>query len=115
MAYDTTASLNKLTCTNYVDFGTCQDRFGQFSLSKNDSNFLDVKLKVVEKDANKGFRLFQNLTMGEAGFNQFLQLRKQLVIATQNFTREEKLSLVLIPTISKDMDEQLKLLTRWLT
>ena len=31
MAYNTTASLDKLTRTNYVDFGKCQDRFGRFS------------------------------------------------------------------------------------
>ena len=30
MAYNTTASLDKLTCTNYMDFGNCQDRFGRF-------------------------------------------------------------------------------------
>ena len=45
MAYNTTASLDKLTCTDYVDFGKCQDRFGRFSCSKDDSNYLDVKLK----------------------------------------------------------------------
>ena len=28
MAYNTTASLDKLTCNVYVDFGKCQDRFG---------------------------------------------------------------------------------------
>ena len=56
-AYNTTASLDKLTCTDYVDFGKCQDRFGQFSWSKNDSNHLDVKLKVIKKDDNKEFRL----------------------------------------------------------
>ena len=38
MAYNTTASLDKLTCTDYVDFGKCQDRFGRFSWSKNYSN-----------------------------------------------------------------------------
>ena len=27
MACSTTASLDKLTCTDYVDFGNCQDRF----------------------------------------------------------------------------------------
>ena len=36
MAHNTTASLDKLTCTNYVDFGKSQDKFGQFSWSKND-------------------------------------------------------------------------------
>ena len=47
--------------------------------------------------------------MGEADFNHFLQSRNQLVNAAVNFTREEKLTPVLIPTMSKDMDEQLKL------
>ena len=109
MAYNTTASLGKLTCTDYVDLGKCQDRFEQFSWSKNDSNYLDVKLKVFRKDDKKEFRLVQNLTMGEAEFTQFMRLRNQLVNAAENFAREEHLTAVLIPTMSRDMDEQLKL------
>ena len=109
MAYHTTASLDKLTCTDYVDFDKCQDRFGRFSWSKNDCNYSDVKLKVFWKDDEKEFRLVQNLTMGEADFNQFLRLRNQLVNAAENFAREENLTLVLIPLISRDMDGQLKL------
>ena len=70
---------------------------------------MDKKLKVFWKDDKKEFRLVQNLTMGEAGFNQFMRLRKQLVNAAENFAREEFLTPVLIPTMSKDMDEQLKL------
>ena len=92
-----------------MDFGKCQDRFGQFFWSKNDSNYLDVKLKVFKKDDNKEFRLVQTLTMGEAYFNQFMRLRIQLVNATENFAREENLTPVWIPTMSKDMDEQFKL------
>ena len=72
MAYNTTASLDKVTFTDYVDFGMCQDRFGQFFLSKKDSNYLDVKLKVFKMVDNKEFRLAQNLTIGEADFNQFM-------------------------------------------
>ena len=109
MAYSTTASLDKLTCTDYVDFGECQDRFGQFSWSKNDSNYLDVKLKVFKKDDNKEFRLARNLTMGEADFTQFMRLRNQLVNAAENFDSEDILTPVLIPNMSRDMDEQLKL------
>ena len=109
MAYSTTASFDKLTCTDYVDFGKCRDRFGRFSWSKNDSNYLDVKLKVFRKDDKKEFRLVQNLTMGEADFNQFMRLRNQLANAAENFAREENLTPVLIPTMSRDMDEQLKL------
>ena len=85
MAYNTTASLDKLTCTDYVNFGKCQDRFVQFSWSKNDSNYLDVKLKVFKKDDNQEFRLVQNLTMGEADFNQYMRFRNQLVNAAENF------------------------------
>ena len=109
MTYNTTASLDKLTCAEYVDFGKCQDRFGQFFWSKNDSDYLDIKLKVFRKDDIKEFRLVQNLTMREADFNQFMQLRNKLVIAAENFAREENLSPLLIPTLSRDMYEQLKL------
>ena len=109
MAYNTTASLDKLTCTDYVDFGKWKDRFGRFSRSKNDSNYLDVKLKVFRKDDQKELRLVQNLTMGEADFNQFMRLRNQLLYAAENFAREENLTPVQIPTLSKGMDGQLKL------
>ena len=109
MAYNTTASLDKLTCTDYVDFDKCQDRIGRFSWSKNDSNYLDVKLKVFRKDDKKEFRLVQNLIMGEADFKRFMRLRNQLVNAADNFVREENLTTVQIPISSKDMEEQLKL------
>ena len=95
-----------------MDFGKCQDRFGRFCWSKNDSNYLDVKLKVFKKDDNKEFGLVQNLTRGEADFNQFMRLRYQLVIAAENSVRGENLIPVLIPTMSEDMDEQLKLAYR---
>ena len=105
MAYNTTASLDKLTCTDWVDFSKCQDRFGQFSWSKTDSNYLGVKPKILKKGDNEEFRLVQNPTMREPDFNRFLQLKNQLVITAENFAREENLSPV--PTLSRDMDEQL--------
>ena len=107
MTYNTTASLEKLTCTDYVDFDKCQDRFGQFFWSKNDSNYLDVKLqtpKKFRKADKKEFRLVQNLTLREADFKQFMRLRNQLVNAAENFASEENLTPVLIPTMSRDMD-----------
>ena len=109
MAYNTSAYLDTLTCTNYVDFGKCQDRFGRFSCSKNDCNYLDMKLKVCKKDDNKEFRLVQNLTMGEADSNQFMKLRNHLVNAAENFAIEKSQTPVLIPTMSKDMEGLLKL------
>ena len=63
MAYNTTASLDKLTCTDYVDFGKHQDRFGQFSWCKKDSNYLDVTFKAFKKDNNKEFQPIQTLIM----------------------------------------------------
>ena len=102
-AYSTIASLDKLTCTDYVDFGNCQGRFGRLFWSKSDADYLDAKPKVFNKDDNKQFRLAQNLTLGEADFNQFMRLRNQLVNAAEIFAGEENLTPVLIPTMSKDM------------
>ena len=110
MAYNTTASLDKLTCTDYVDFGKSLDRFGRFSWSKNDSNYLDIKQKMFKReDQNAELRLRQNLSMREADFNQLIRQGNQLVVAANNFLREQKLSPVLQSTLSKDMEEQLKL------
>ena len=110
MAYNTTKTLEKLACTDYVDFGKSQDRFGRFSWSKIDSNYLDIKLKVLKReDKNAEFRLRQNLSMGEADFNLFIRKTNQLVVAADKFLREENLSPVLQSTLCKDMEEQLKL------
>ena len=59
-----TTSLDKPSCTDYVDFGKFQDSIGQYAWSGKDSNYSVVKLKVFRKDDNKEFRLVQNLTMG---------------------------------------------------
>ena len=110
MAYNTTDSLDKLACTDYVDFGKSQDRFGQLSLTKNDSNYLDITLKVFKREEkNAEFQLRQNLSMGEADFKQFMRQRNQLVVAADNFLTEQSLLPVLQSTLSKDMEEQLKL------
>ena len=110
MAYNTTNSLDKLNCTDYVDFGKSSDRFGRFSWTKKDSIYLDAKLKVFKReDKNADFRLRQNLSMGEADFNQFIRQRNQLVVAADNFLREQNLSPVLQSTLSKGMEEQLQL------
>ena len=109
MAYNTKATLDKLACTDYVDFGKCQDRFGRISWSKISFIYLDVKIKVFRKDENKDFRLAQNLTMGETDFNQFIRLRNQLVVAVRDFSKEESLTHVQLKLLGKDIEEQLKL------
>ena len=57
MAYNTTASLDKLTCSVYVDIGRRQHRLRWFSSSENDSNYLDVQFKVFNWDDNRYFHL----------------------------------------------------------
>ena len=47
--------------------------------------------------------------MGEANFKLFMRLKNHLDIAAENSARKENLSPVLIPTRSKDKNEQLKL------
>ena len=47
--------------------------------------------------------------MGKADFNQFIRQRNQLVVAADSFLREQNLLQVLQSTLSKDMEEQLKL------
>ena len=47
--------------------------------------------------------------MGEADFNQFTRQRNQLVVAADNFLREQSLLSVLQSTLSKNMEEQVKL------
>ena len=52
-AYNATASLEKLTSTDYVVLGKRQDEFERLYWSKSDSNYFDVKLKVFKKDVKK--------------------------------------------------------------
>ena len=115
MAHNTTASLYKLTCADYVDFDKCQDRFGQFFWFKNDSNYLDVKLKFIKKDDNREFQLVQNLTICETNFNHFMRVRNQLVIAADKYVREKNMSSVVIPTLSKTWMNNSNWFTRGLT
>ena len=49
MLYNTTASLDKVICTRYVDFEKRQDRLGWFCLSTNDSNYFVSKLNKIKK------------------------------------------------------------------
>ena len=108
MAQNTTAFLDKLACSDYVEFGKCQDRFGRNFWSKNSTDNLHVKLKVFKKDEDKECRMAQNLTLRETDFNQFIQLSIQLVVAVRDFSKEENLPRVQVKLLAKDMEKQLK-------
>ena len=108
MTYNTTATLDKLARTDYVDFGKCQDRLGRISWSKNSFDYVDVKLNVFNRDKNKQFRRAQNLTMGEADFIQFTGERNQLLVAIRDLSKEENLPPVQVKLLAKNLEEQLK-------
>ena len=109
MASNTSASMDKLTWADYVDFQKHQVRIRQFSWSEKDSNCLDVELNIFKKDKNKDFRLVQTLTMGESDFNQFNPMRKQLVIVAENFGSHHSFSPYTDNNTFQRLDEQLKL------
>ena len=54
--------------------------------TKNESSYLDIKLKVFKKIDN--FRLVLIISLGEAVFKQSVCLRIQLVFAAENFGRK---------------------------
>ena len=109
MAYNTTATLDKLACTDIWTLVNAKKVLNEFLRPKISLDYLDVKLNVFKRDENKQFRLAQNLTMGEADFIQFIRLRNQLVVAVRDFSKEENLPPVQVKLLAKDMQEQLKL------
>ena len=115
MSYSTTVSLDKLLCTEYVDNGKGQDRFGWLSCFKKelkDSNYLDVTLKVFKRDDNRSFCPVRSLTMERENFNQFIRLMNQLVIAAENYGRGE--NLCWYPQCPVTCVDNSNWLTRWL-
>ena len=115
MDYNTTASLEKLTCTDYVDFGKCDDRFRHFFWSQKDSIYLDVKLKDFRKAGKNYFQLVQYLTMGEADFKQFLRLRNQLVIQQKTLLERKTYPHCWYQHCPKTWMNNSSWLKRWLT
>ena len=101
--------MEQFTCTDYVDFRKCQNRYEPFSWSKTDSNYLDIKMKVFKKSDNKQYPLVQKLTKEESDSNQFKRLGSQSALAAKIFAGELVLPALAKPTTPKDMDEQLKL------
>ena len=91
MADITAASLDKLSCTKFSDFGKRQNHLHRSSWSNLDSNFLDIMLKVFKKDDNTGFQLAEKHPRLKTYFDHFLGLRNQLILAEENFSGEENL------------------------
>ena len=74
-----------------MDFGKRQERFGRFSWTKNDSNYLDIKIKVFKReDKNGEIRLIQTLSLEEADFNQFIRQKKSTRFCSRQFSQRTK-------------------------
>ena len=69
--YKTTASLDKLTCTRFVELAKCQPRFGCFFV-QNTFQQRRCEWQNFEENDNRDSRPFQRLTMRDSVCNQFL-------------------------------------------
>ena len=92
-----------------MDLKEFSRRIWTFFWYESDPIFLDVKFKVFKEDDKKDSQLVTSLTKRAADFNYYMRMRNQLNIGAEKVGKEENLSLVLIPTMSNDVDEQLKL------
>ena len=92
-----------------MDLSEFSRRIWTFFWYESDPIFLDVKFKVFKEDDKKDSQLVPSLTKRAADFNYYMRMRNKLNIGAEKVGKEENLSLVLIPTMSKDVDEQLKL------
>ena len=73
MASNTTASINKLSCTNYVDSGKLNDRFGIFPGLKTTPTSIILEINVVKEIANEDYRLVENTTILQKSTKKYLR------------------------------------------
>ena len=78
-------------------------------LVQNWFQYLIVNLEVFQKDDKKIILAGPSSYNGRSRFQPVYAIDESLVVAAEIFAREENLPPVLIATLSKDMDEQLKL------
>ena len=65
---------------------------------------------MFKKTDNKEFRLVKYLTIGEAEFSQIMRLRNRWSLQQKTLLQKKTpVTPAVIPILSKDMDEQLKL------
>ena len=82
------ASPDKLSSTDFLDFGKNQDLDPK---ENNDIKYLESEPKVFRRDDQWEFRKQQEINMGESGLNQVLRLRNQIVVNAGDFEKDENL------------------------
>ena len=111
MIFNIISALDKTSCTDYVDFGKNADRFGRFfgsQIEKDNQKYLDIQLKVLQKDNKRDFRRHQQIKLEVFDSKQLLCLQNLIVLAVREFSTDETFEKVVTSPLSKDFDEQLK-------
>ena len=70
MAYNTPASNDKTTCTDYVYFGKWQERRGQFAWSKNDLKNFGCKTQNFQESQKQRYLTSRNFYSGIVRYQQ---------------------------------------------
>ena len=89
MAYNTAATMDNLACTDYVDFSKCHDRLGGITWSKNFLDYLDVKLKVFNRD-KKTFSTGTKLDNGRGRLYSVYSIEKSASSCSQRLQQGGK-------------------------
>ena len=111
MIFNITLALDKTNCTKYVDFGKNADRFGRIlwsHIEKGTQKYLDIQLKVFQKDYNGDLRRHQQINLGVFDCKQLLCLRNSVALAVRELSKDKTLKEFVTSPLSKDWDEQLK-------
>ena len=70
--------------------GNCQDRFGQLSLSKNDSNYLEMKLKVFKREDKNAVSTETKFFSGRSRFQPVYSTKKSTSCCSRQFSQRTK-------------------------
>ena len=76
---------------------------------------MEIQLKVFKRDDKPEFRKHQQNNLRQSDFKELLQLRNPIVVATGEFSREENLRPNVTSLLSKDSEEQMKLVQKAIT
>ena len=116
MAYNTTETLDKLACTNNVDFRKCKDRFGRISWSKNDSNYLEIKLKCSREMTKMQNFDWDKTSQWENLFQPVYSTKKSTSCCSRQLSQRTKFCRQFFNLHSpKTCRNNWSLCTRWLT
>ena len=108
-SYNNTAFFDKLSCTDYVGFGKCQDRFGRTSWSKNIFRLLGREIGSVQESWNELTSFGTKLDNGRDRPQSAYTTEESAGFCSQRLYQRRNFTPVKVKLLAKDMKEQLKL------